>query len=216
MRGLSIIQAHDVSWLDELLLNGPYMRLWHSNMYDVIPPESLRLWCHLNARYGLPTTELIHWLRELIGNQKCIEIGAGHGDLGAHLGLLQTDSKQQDTPFTKKIYDIVGAPRIKYPSHIRKLDALDAVIKYEPEVVIASWVTQFIDATEDPKGMEANMWGVKEDEILKRVKTYVLIGNENIHGTKKILSLPHETYYFPWLKSRATHPEKNLIYVWRN
>jgi len=158
MNQVSIVTTHDVSYLNERLLNGRYIRLLPASEYEDIPLESLRLWCYLNARYGLPTLELINWLKEIIGNKKCIEIGAGHGDLGRYLDILQTDSKLQDFAPVKNIYRQWGSPIIKYPDSVRKLDALDAVIKYEPEIVIGSWVTQFIDENENPNGREACMW----------------------------------------------------------
>lgn len=213
---ISFLEDKDTSYLDEVLLMGPYMKLLPAEYYRNIPFEDLKLWCHHNARYGIPTVELIEWLKEIIGNQQCIEIGAGAGDLGKHLGILQTDSKQQNEPHIKKYMATMGNQTcVKYPSSVRKIDALDAVIKYEPDVVIGSWITQYVGEHDYQGEKEANMWGVKETEIIERIKTYIMIGNENIHGTKKVLALPHETYRFPWLVSRAKGQDKNVIYVWR-
>jgi hypothetical protein len=41
------------------------------------------------------TVELVAWLHDRIAGRKAIEIGAGMGDLGYHLGIPQTDSYAQ-------------------------------------------------------------------------------------------------------------------------
>jgi hypothetical protein len=41
------------------------IKLLPAAAYDEFDPSGLRLWCHHNARYGLPTTELIEWLKSL-------------------------------------------------------------------------------------------------------------------------------------------------------
>ncbi|HEY3283412.1 MAG TPA: hypothetical protein VGN26_14180 [Armatimonadota bacterium] len=45
--------------------------------------------------YQFPTRELVLWLQELIRGRRAIEIGAGNGWLGWHLGIPMTDSYQQ-------------------------------------------------------------------------------------------------------------------------
>ncbi len=58
------------------------------------------------------------------------------------------------------------------------------------------------------------MHGPREEEIINACEMYIVIGNENTHGDKRILALPHETFKFPWLVSRAKDQTKNVIYVW--
>ena len=90
---------------------------------DRIPAASLRLWCHLNARYGLPTVELVAWLHQFIAGRQAIEIGAGHGDLGRQLGIPTTDSRIQERPDVAAFYRSIGQPVIQYPSWIERLEA---------------------------------------------------------------------------------------------
>jgi len=94
---------------------------------------------------------------------------------------------------------------------VEKLDALDAVKKYEPDVVIGSWITTYAPH-EMPYG--SNPHGIKEPEILDLVDTFIIIGNLDTHGDKPILKRAHEEYYFDWLVSRGKHQENNRIWIW--
>lgn len=184
--------------------------------YDAMDWVQLRLWCHHNARYGLPTLELIDWLHSQIGNRKAIEIGAGSGDLCYHLDVPGFDNHQQEWPEVKAIYDLARQPTIRYGGWVERMDALDAVRGYKPEIVIGSWITHWVDpALPVPNGV-GNMYGVKEDELLRLVDTYIMIGNLAIHEHKPILKLPHEEYQLPFVKSRASRPELDRVFVWRN
>jgi hypothetical protein len=102
-------------------------------------------------------------------------------------------------------------PVIKYPPHVEKLDALDAIKKYNPDVVVASWVTQIFKGDETVGG---NMYGIEEEEILRQVKCYIHVGHEKTHGSKRIRSVKHEEYRFPFLFSRSLDRNGNVIYVW--
>ncbi|HEY9663792.1 MAG TPA: hypothetical protein V6C65_35535, partial [Allocoleopsis sp.] len=128
--------------------------------------------------------------------------------------IPMTDNYCQTFPEVKAYYDRIRQPVIKYGKNVERLDALEAIDRYEPDVVIGSWVTHWVDplVEELPDG-GGNVYGIKEDEILKRVRAYIVIGSKQIHGTKLITRHPHETYEFPWLKSRRAD---NVIYVWRN
>ena len=204
----------DKQAIPDLLCDNGVIRLHPSAFYDNIPREYLRAWCHFNGRYSVVTTELISWLKALIGERKAIEIGAGAGDLSYYLGIKATDLRIMERPEVALQYKLMGQPTTPYGSFVKRLEALDAIERFEPEVVIASWVTEWIDPTLPPPPQGGCVYGVKEDLLLKTGVTYVLIGNEAQHGQKQILSEFHETYRFPWLRSRAIDPSKNLIYVW--
>ncbi len=76
--------------LDLLLLddNGHMESLPAETIQSGVLLEDLRGWCHYRARYGIPTLELIQWLKEKIAGRTALEIGAGMGDLG-HLLSIQ-------------------------------------------------------------------------------------------------------------------------------
>lgn len=183
--------------------------------------NDFRAFCHQYARYGIPTMELIYWLYSHI-NQKiplsdcislsdCLEIGAGAGDLGYHLGVTMTDSKMQENPLIKKHYEMMCQPVIQYPSDVIKMEATEAVNHYKPKVVIASWITPYA-----PKEMSygSSPFGIHEDKILDLVDTFILIGNVDTHGNNPIMKIKHEEYYFDWLVSRAKNQDNNRIWIW--
>lgn len=200
--------------LPDLLDANGQLKLLPAAAYNAIPRNTLRLWCHQYARYDLPTVELIAWLRERLVGQNAIEIGSGSGDLAYHLGIPATDNRMQEWPEIKFHYIMTGQPVIQYPDFVQKLDALDAIAQYQPDVVVASWVTQWINPNLPPPETGGNAWGIKEDEILATGCTYILIGNQKMHGDKKIMAEPHEEFALPFLRSRATYPALDRVWVW--
>jgi hypothetical protein len=202
--------------LPDLLDPNGFLRLLPAEEYDKIPLDNLREWCCFNARYGLPTCELIAWLRERIAHRNAIEIGAGTGDLAHYLSIPATDNRMQEWPEIQFYYRMIKQPTIQYPGFVQNLDALDAINHYHPEVVIASWVTQWIDPKLPPPLGGGNIYGVKEDEILKRGCVYIFIGNQAVHGDKKIMALPHKEYKLSFLRSRANQPELNRVWIWND
>ena len=122
-----------------------------------------------------------------------------------------TDSKQQENIIIRRSYEAMGQPVIKYPDDVERLDALDAVYRYKPKVVIASWITPYA-----PYEMSygSNPFGVKEDKILKLVETFIIVGNMDVHFDKPIRQLDHEILRADWIVSRAKHPENNCIFIW--
>ncbi len=189
------------------------MRLFPASVYRKISPKNLRMWASFRAIYQFPTTELVCWLLKKIGRFKAIEIGAGNNDLGYYLNIPSTDNYCQ--VFNQAVAMYFAALRqtpTKPKGCVEHLDAMDAIIKYRPDIVIGSWITQKAYEEEDPGG--GNMFGPVEEEILQRVRKYILIGNEKVHGKKRISKYPHTVYRFPWLISRASKPEFNCIYEW--
>lgn len=201
--------------LPDLLDQDGRLRLLPSAAYDDIAPDTLRYWCNRNSRYGLPTSELIGWLRDLIGNRKAIEIGSGNGDLSYHLGIPGTDNKMQARLDIAAYYMAMGQPVVDYPDWVQEMDALEAVRLHKPEVTIASWVTHWIDPELPPPVGGGNMFGVKEDVIIETGTTYVMLGNLAVHRHKPILALPHEEHALPFLRSRSLKPELDRVFIWR-
>jgi hypothetical protein len=192
------------------------LKLLSAKEYDTIPHDSLRMFCHNFARYGLPTIELTDWLKEKIADRKAIEIGSGSGDLALHLDIPATDNHMQEWKIMRDYYRTIGQPTIKYPAFVQTLDALVAVERLKPEVVVASWVTEWIDPDKPMPPQGGNMFGVKETEILASGVTYILIGNHNVHGHKAIMAQPHEEFNLPFVRSRSAYPELNRVWIWNH
>jgi hypothetical protein len=208
---LNIAGLKDIS--SELLLpNGKLKLLDHAD-YAKFTPEEIRLFCHKHGRYGLPTIEAVDFIKTLIAGRSVIEIGSGHGDLGYHLGIPMTDSKIQFQPDVRMLYKLMGQTVIEYPEDVEKLDALEAIKKYKPQVVVASWITQWI-SPDEPQTSGGSVYGIKEDEMLEKVEQYIMIGNLKIHGDKKILAREHTIFKPLFIRSRASYPEDDAIFLW--
>ena len=176
-----------------------------------------KIWAQKNARYVFPTTELVAWLKGFIARRKAIEVGAGMGDLGKAVGIQMTDSHVQTSPELRLYYQMSQCAITEPPADVEKIDAVMAVEKYNPDVVVAGFLTQRFEPGDDgtPK-VNSSVYGPNEFEILAHpsVQAYVHVGNIGPHGDKRILKLPHKTLYFPWLVTRAFDQSKNVIYVW--
>lgn len=201
-----------VSSLDEMLLDRDGRIVLRSAGFYMssVPHLWLRVWCAARARYCIPTFELVNWLRAKIAGRKAIEIGAGNSDLGYHLEIPSTDSYIQQTPELKAYYSFIKQAPTSPPPDVLRMEAVEAVERLGPQVVVGAWITQkFAD------GMtEGNMYGPDEAAIIARVPCYIHVGNESVHAVKEVNKLPHAFHKFPWLVSRARLPEQNAIWVW--
>lgn len=212
----ALIPANSVNDISsEVLQPDGHVKLMLASEWRKYPWNDFRAFCHMHARYGIPTTELIDFLNTEINHQTVVEIGAGAGDLGHHLsylcGVTMTDSRQQEWSNIKKYYAAMHQPVIKYPADVKEFDALDAVKTLKPKIVIASWITPYAPH-QMPYG--SNPYGIKEPEILELVDKFILIGNLDTHWDKPILKLKHEEYYFDWIVSRGKNQENNRIWIW--
>lgn len=190
------------------------LKLFPTTHYDQFSFDELRLFCHFHGRYLLPTLELVNHLKELIGNKRALEIGAGGGDLGRFLGIDMIDNyQQQDNETIVNYYKFMQQPVIKYGKDVIKMDALEAVRFLKPQIVLGGWMTEFQSAADtQPYYLKSEHYGVKESEILEEIETYILIGAAAIHGRKKIMNKKHETFEFPFIKSRR---RDNKIWIWQ-
>jgi hypothetical protein len=207
------VDSAELARLDQLILDGAgrILPLSASFYHDLCSVDLIRAWCGHRARYGIVTQELLDWLTNEINGRKALEIGAGMGDLGSHLGIPMTDSYQQvDNPETALFMQFARQTPTKPPPTVVKCDAQTAVKVYRPQVVVASWITQ----RWLPYDTEGNVHGPREEQIIENCETYIFIGNEAVHGRKRILALRHQTFKFPWLISRAADQSKNVIWVW--
>jgi hypothetical protein len=183
-----------------------------SNALSPFSTDDICAFCNRKAVYGIVTDELLDFLRQIIGDRSAIEIAAGYGTLGRELKIPLTDKKIQEFPEVKIMYEMMQQPVISYPKDVEKLDALDAIRKYKPKVVVAQWFT----ARKDVDGKDLSVYGINEDDILnnEHVETYIHIGHSSVHANKAILRHPHIVITAPWLKSRATSKGVPQICIW--
>lgn len=191
----------------------PRPRVLPAAEYLKFPHKHLMVWGTKHAFYGFPTLELVEYLRALIGDRRAIEVGGGSGVFGAALGIPSTDSMVQKSLVS--LYHGMQTPTVKYGPNVEFLEASDAVRKYDPDIVVASWVTQRVTGFDVAAGHRGFADGVEFWDMIRGGRTFVLVGNEVTHGKSKMLSKKHEKLSFPWLLSKSMHPTKNRVYVWR-
>ena len=81
--------------------------------------------------YCFYSSRLIKELASMIGGRSCLEIGAGDGTLSRFL----TEAGVRVTPTDNYSW----GHAISYPDTVEKIDAKEALGKYQPQVAICSW-----------------------------------------------------------------------------
>ncbi len=187
------------------------IKLLPASTYSELDRTELRIWCHYRARYLLPTIELIEWLKNRIDGRSAIEIGAGNGDLGYHLGIPAFDNGCQQYENVKLAYLRMGQVPTNPPPDVMRIDAIQAIHDYRPEVAIGAWITdKFAEGS-----VEGNIYGPDSYQIIQNVE-YIRIGTEKIHGRSKILEFHHETVKAPGLVSRTSvNPPDDIVHIWK-
>lgn len=207
------LEDMDVEYVyKEIFDNNGNLKLMPASYYNSLPEDTLPYIGHEKAIYSFPTIQLYKWVKEYYDLSNAIEIGSGAGGLHRLLGIKGTDSKMQELPEVIEQYKLMRQPTIKYPDDVEKIDAISAIKKYKPDIVIGCWITQLYN----PITNHGSIYGVNEIKLLKKVKTYITIGNQIIHGQKDILKFKHEKIIIDGLVSRSTNPKLNCIYVWEN
>lgn len=163
--------------------------------------------------YNFPTTDLVDHLRERIAGRSAIEIGAGNGVLAYALGIPATDSRQQERePWRSRIIADGQVP-VRYGPNVTECDAVRAVRRYKPQVVIACWVTHKYSRARHWAG--GNAVGVIEEDVIAGCDEYIFVGNRKVHADKSIWSLPHTIEYPTFVYSRAMNGTPNFIATWK-
>lgn len=213
MSYFTTMKNEDIKYLNKILLDeNNQLKILPANIYHNINPIHLKLFAHNYGIYSFPTIELAEWLMNTFDLIDCLEIGAGNGALAEYLGIRATDSKMHEKDEIQLLYSIMKQPLTTYGDNVEKLDAIEAIKKYQPKTVLAQWVTHKYNAKEPFR--EGNMYGVQEEDIINNVDTYIHVGNENVHSLKPILEKPHLRIKEDWIISRARFPEQNIIYIW--
>lgn len=192
------------------------LKVMPKDFYAQFDQATLSAFCVQMGCYSLPTVELMDLVNtkimEASPTRKAIEIGSGNGVIGEYLGITCTDNWMQDHPAVKAHYAAMRQPTVQYRGHVQRFDALGAVSRFKPDVVVASWVTHIYDPKQHHRG--GNAVGVDEQKLLNRIKRYVFIGNLDTHKHKPILANKHEILHGDFLFSRSMRPELNALIIW--
>lgn len=197
-----------------LLRPSDRMRIMPASWWHKFPVDVVRTWANVRGRYVIPTEELITWLKRRVNERKCLEIGAGFGDVGRALGIHMTDSAMQMRPEMRLFYRSIGQLPIDPPGDVGRIDGNCAVAEHRPAVVVACFVTQAFEEGDTEADIGSSVYGVDEANIVEQVAEYIHVGNDSVHGSQRIRSLPHSTIRPPWLITRAKDPSKNSIRMW--
>lgn len=219
---MKIVTDEAIANLDAWLLDERgRVRVRAAEDFRKAPRWILSTWCHLRARYSLPTRELLDWLQDWIGGRTAIEVGAGMGDLGLRLGIPMSDSAVQVLePDLRRYYSVLGTAPTDPPADVERIDANAAVQKYRPDVVIASWLTQRYQPGDEGDGagrpkVGSSVYGPDEFAILAGCRVYIHIGHDGTHHDKRLLGRPHQCFRFPGLVSRGRDGGE-IVHVWEN
>ena len=207
----NILEVSDISELESVLLKDGKVQNLPYELLNRFSQEQISLFCHTHAIYQLPTQELIHFIQKHIEGESAIEIGSGNGCMGRSLGIRMTDNKMQELPEVRGYYQMMGQPVIKYGEDVEHIDAISAVKKYQPKVVVASWVTHKFK-----EGMNVgNALGIEEELLFENgVEKYIHIGNEKTHMYKPILEIfPVRKFKHKTIISRSMARDQNIIYI---
>lgn len=213
MKGVIPLDPAQIRDISPLVLDDRgRLKVMPSQFWATTTPSERTLFGHQHGVYGFPTTELVDHLKRRIAGRTAIEIGAGHGVLADALGIPGTDSRQQARGKYKKVYAAAGQNAVTYGRNIIPRDAAEAVRRYEPQVVIASWVTHRYEPARHYAG--GNEVGVDEEDVLAHCDEYIHIGNDQVHEHKKIWNLPHYKDYPDFVYSRASNGSRDFLAIW--
>lgn len=197
---------------DEALISPGRPRIMPASYYRAASLDERVAFCVRNGLYCLPTAELVDWLRNKIAGRTAVEIGAGNGVLADALGIPATDSRLQEDSKIAAVYAAAKQPLVVYGEKVERLNAAEAVERYRPRVVIASWVTHRYRADRPEAG--GSMFGVDEEDIIASCEEYIFIGNSRVHAGKSVWALSHERLEYDWLFSRAFNGSPDFIATW--
>lgn len=203
--------VRDISSL--LLDNNGRLRVIPAQVLEDTTAQERLLFGVRHGLYSFPTEELCEFLRARIRGKTTIEIGAGHGALAGTLSIPATDNRQQEEAEFKAHYRQIRQPTVPYGEDVEKLDAISAVQRYKPSVVIACWVMHLFDPDRPDAG--GSMFGVDEEKVIASCDEYIFVGNEKVHAHKPIWGIPHEKLTPSWLYSRAVNGSRDFIAIWR-
>lgn len=178
----------------------------------VAPPPvaaACRRWLVREGLYQLPTLELVEALAEVLRGRSGLEICAGHGWLGEALGIRSVDSRVHERhSLLRDVQDATSRSCAPLP-RVEDLDALRAVRRYRPQVVVGAYVTHARDIT----SRTGSPTGVDEDALraVQSVETYALAGCRSTHARRPLLRRPHRTIEAPWLFGRGEEPR---LWIW--
>ncbi|MBY6093835.1 hypothetical protein [Ferrimonas balearica] len=208
--GLAVINDEDVTALEVLMMDeGYYTMPFPAEILKGFSNNQRRIFCVKKGIYQLITNELVDYLQaHMVGST--IECGSGNGLLADLLAIPATDNRMQEWPEVKQHYAMSGQATIKYGQNVEELEAHAAKEKYNPNTIIACWLTGKKSIHNKP----LNMYGPNLKQLRAGTKQFILIGNENVHKDCILFDKACWEVQADWLVSRAEHQHLNRIWIW--
>lgn len=186
-----------------------------SEFYKQFTQEDISTFCTREGYYSLPTEELIEFLKNEIGTEeKVIEIAAGNGVYGRELGIVSTDSYLQKlNPQVKLAYEQTQQTIVPYGNDVKPLEAMEAVRKYKPRIIVVAWGTHKFDRKKPLE--KGNQYGIEYEKIMayQSVEKIILIGDLEIHKFNPVHKKATRIIQEDWIVSRSTQ-NKNAIIIY--
>ena len=182
--------------------------------YTKYHPMAWGIACGTKGVYQIITEELVDFINHLIKDKKAIEVCSGVGTLGRALSIPMIDrklhlDKRTDLYYKAHHNELNQLPN--YPDDIIELTANKAYRIYEPDWVVACWVTQK-RLTGSKVGMA---YGPIEEEFLKK-SSYIHLGSGHldIHQLKRINKFPHTIVEADWIVDRTGYKSTSQMRIW--
>ena len=189
-----------------------------SEFYKQFTQEDISTFCTVKGYYSLPTEELIDFLKNEIGNEeKVIEIAGGNGVYGRALGIVSTDSYLQKLNTQVRLrYEQTQQTIVPYGSNVKPLEAMEAVRKYKPRIVVVAWGTHKFDRKKPIE--EGNQYGIEFEKIMayQSVEKIILIGDLEIHKFNPVRKKATRIIQEDWIISRSLRNQNAIIIYEKN
>ena len=199
--------------LDTVLfdLQANRIKLLPASVYSQIPSQELLIWMQHRQRYCLPTIELINWLKTRIADRPALEIGADHSDLAFYLGIRAIGDCHASFTSYPTVLSPGQIPTRVFASDVHRMDAIQAIYEFRPEIVIGAWIPDKFSDNFGSKFKHAP----NEYQIVQNAD-YIHIGSEKSHSRSKMLEFPHEALSPPGLVSRTSvNPPDDIVHIWK-
>ncbi len=184
------------------------------DFYHHYSTEAWALACGNQGVYQIITKELVTFIKHLTKDTNCIEVCSGLGTLGRALEIPRIDRMVNQIPEVAAYYATMENElnkQIEYPVDIENMTAHQAVLKYNPQWIVASWVTQKLM----PGSKVGQMYGPLEEHFIDS-RNYIHLGSgqNEVHIKKRINKFPHYIIEADWIVAKDSYKAPSQMRIW--
>ena len=212
--------------IDPIALKEMHECLTDNGEIKILPAKEWLKWgknnlgsfLHKYNIWTVPTLELCDILDDEIGDLSCIEICAGRGIISKELNIKATDSHLKAS---EEYINAIGQnENMQYPSHVEKLEASEAIDKYNPECVLSCygvplWTEEHAKQyyLETRKELNGSVKGVDYDYILPKIKKLILIGHKELYYQHPFFKKKHRLIVNKNILTRHSVNGQSYVYI---